>query len=119
MKVLFAEPNDLIRKVLTKRLSDEGYEVLSVANGLEAEKQLKKQQNISIFVTEELLPFKSGFELLKICNEQDLPSIVISDADLEEKIVEAFSLGASDFIDKPYSPSELIVRIKNILKHSK
>lgn len=79
-------------------------------NGNDAS-QILEEGNVDILVTEELLPFRSGFELIKICEAKDIPSIIISDADLENKILEAFDLGAYNFIDKPYSPNELVVRI--------
>ena len=115
--ILFAATNMLIQQVISKRLSDEGYYVITATDGIEAESLLMKNQEIDVLVTEELLPLKGGLELIALCNQLNIPSIIISDADLESKILEAFDLGAYDFIDKPYSPNELVVRIKNIFKH--
>lgn len=114
--ILFCSPDRLIQKVIKKRLKLSGFEVKVASNGNEAVEILDKM-NIDLVVTEELLPFQSGFELIKYCDTLKVPSIIISDADLENKILEAFDLGAYDFIDKPYSPNELVVRIKNIFKH--
>jgi DNA-binding response OmpR family regulator len=118
MKILIAEPNVLIQKVLEERLKNEEFEITIVDNGLDAVEAIETSQ-IDLIVTEELLPYKNGFELLRFANEKSIPVIIISDADLEEKILEAFDLGASDFIDKPFSPNELVVRVKNILKNKK
>ena len=63
-----------------------------------------------------MLPYHNGFELIGISKSRNIPVIIISDADLEEKLLEAFELGADDFIDKPFSPNELFVRVKNQLK---
>ncbi len=117
MKILIAEPHALMRKVLSERLSNENFEVVLVENGIEALEQMSSG-GIDIIVSEELLPYKNGFELIRHANELGIPIIIISDADLEEKILEAFDLGASDFIDKPFSPNELVVRVKNVLKKS-
>lgn len=118
MKILIAEPNPLIQKVLEERLRNEEFDVVIVDNGLDAVEAINSNE-IDVIVAEELLPYKNGLELLRYANEKSIPVIIISDADLEEKILEAFDLGASDFIDKPFSPNELVVRVKNILKNSK
>ncbi len=104
-----------MQKVLEERLKTEKFEVVIVDNGLDAFEMIENQA-IDLVVSEELLPYKNGFELIRRANEMNIPIIIISDADLEEKILEAFELGASDFIDKPFSPNELVVRVKNALK---
>ena len=112
-KILLAEPNELLRKVLTDRLRIDGFEVKAVVNGQELIEEMEDQ--VDLIITEELLPFRSGFEILEIAQQKKIPVIIISDADLEAKILEAFRLGASDFIDKPFSPNEVVARDKNIL----
>ena len=115
VNILLAEPNELMGKVLSERLKQEGMNVHLAKDGISA-KEMMESQKFHVLVAEELLPYMNGIELIKFANQQDLPIIIISDADLEQKILEAFELGASDFIDKPFSPSELVVRVKNILK---
>ncbi|WP_421872202.1 response regulator [Marinoscillum sp.] len=115
MKLLLAEPNKLMQKVLTERLRQEDVELTVVDNGLEA-LTLIQNKSVDFVVSEELLPYKNGFELIRHSVENNIPIIIISDADLENKILEAFELGAIDFIDKPFSPHELVVRVKNASK---
>lgn len=117
-RLLLAEPNELMRAVLTERLKQESFHVLAVDNGLEALDAITTGK-ADIVISEELLPYRNGFELIRFASEKDIPVIIISDADLEEKIMEAFELGATDFIDKPFSPNELVVRVKNIVKNYK
>lgn len=105
-----------MRAVLTERLRQDNFNILAVDNGLDALDAIKDRK-VDIVVSEELLPYRNGFELIRFANEQNIPVIIISDADLEEKIMEAFELGASDFIDKPFSPNELVVRVKNVVKN--
>ena len=102
---------------IKKALELEGGKVYLSTNGLEA-MEILKSESIDVLVTEEMLPYQSGLNLIKICDELNIPSIIISDSDLENKILEAFGLGAYDFIDKPYSPNELVVRTKNVLRLS-
>ncbi len=115
MRLLLAEPNALMQKVLTERLKQESFELTVVDNGLDAINYIQNK-SVDFVVSEELLPYKNGFELIRHAVENNIPIIIISDADLENKILEAFELGAIDFIDKPFSPHELVVRVKNAAK---
>lgn len=114
--ILLAEHSELLRKVLKDRLDmEKDFKVSTVVDGLELQ-TFMQEQTCDLIIAEELLPFKSAFELLKLANEKQIPMIIISDADLEEKILEAFSLGAADFIDKPFSPNEMVARAKNVFR---
>ena len=115
--ILFCSVEELVRMTIKKALELEGGKVYLSTNGLEA-MEILKSESIDVLVTEEMLPYQSGLNLIKICDELNIPSIIISDSDLENKILQAFGLGAYDFIDKPYSPNELVVRTKNVLRLS-
>lgn len=115
--ILFCSVEVLVRMTIKKALELEGGKVYLSTNGLEA-MEILKSESIDVLVTEEMLPYQSGLILIKICDELNIPSIIISDSDLENKILHAFELGAYDFIDKPYSPNELVVRTKNVLRLS-
>lgn len=115
MKILLAEPNTLMQKVLSERLQRDNFDPIVVDNGLDAMEYISSN-SVDFVVSEELLPYKNGFELIRHANQHNIPIIIISDADLEDKILEAFDLGAIDFIDKPFSPHELVVRVKNAAK---
>lgn len=113
-KILLAEPNELLRTVLVDRLRMESYDIIAVENGQQLVDEVN-QTTVDIIITEELLPFRNGMEIIELATSKSIPVIIISDADLEEKILEAFRLGAADFIDKPFSPNEVVARTKNIL----
>ncbi|MBO6795132.1 MAG: response regulator transcription factor [Balneolaceae bacterium] len=113
--IVLAEPNELLRKVLDDKLSMHGFNILPVVNGIELE-EILDEKTVDLIIAEEFLPYKNGLEIIELANLKNIPVIIISDADLEEKIIEAFELGASDFIDKPFSPNEVLARAKNILK---
>ena len=118
MHIVLAEPADLLREVLQQWLEREGFVVTSVSNGLELMDAMEAVLP-QLIITEELLPFRNGLEVIKRAKVLGIPVIIISEADLEEKILEAFELGASDFIDKPFSPNEMVARAKNILSKRK
>ena len=115
-KILLAEPSDLLRKVLTERLVIENYQVEAVADGLQAQEAIANGF-YDVIIAESFMPYANGNELIRQAVKFGTPIIIISDADLEETILEAFELGASDFIDKPFSPNEVVARVKNIFRH--
>ena len=72
-----------------------------------------------IIVSDIMMPYFSGIELVDFLRNKmgsDIPVIVISTAGNEENVLNAFELGADDFIAKPVSPSELIVRVHKLLR---
>jgi DNA-binding response OmpR family regulator len=114
--IVLAENNEFLRKVLKDRLTMEAnFKVKTVEDGLSLQNFLL-DNTCDLIIAEELLPFKNSLELLELANGKNIPMIIISDSDLEEKILEAFSLGAMDFIDKPFSPNEMVARAKNVLR---
>jgi len=115
--ILLGTYQEIVKRILKFRLEKENFNVEVASDGYMA-KRIIENKNIQLdcIVAEEYLPYYSGFELIKQANERTTPIIIISD-DLDDKIVEAFKLGADDFIYRPFSIDELILRIKNCLKH--
>jgi len=65
-----------------------------------------------------MMPFYSGLEVISHLRNKlnkQTPVIVFSSAGQEEMVLKAFSLGASDFMTKPFSPNELVIRVKRLL----
>ncbi len=120
-KVLLAEDDELLAALLKHKLTKGGYTVDLCEDGKEVKEYLKKTQP-DIIVTDIMMPYFSGIELIDfIRNEMNsnLPIIVISSAGNEENVLTAFEMGANDFISKPISPAELIVRIERELIKNK
>ena len=88
--------------------------------------QLTDKQAIELFesekpdlvITDLYMPFSTGFEFItyirKNCNS-NIPIVVLSNIGLEQTIVDAFDLGASDFVQKPFRPNELVSRTKRLI----
>jgi DNA-binding response OmpR family regulator len=115
--VLLAEDDELLAALLNFRLVKEGYTVQLSRDGREVKEQLTKQMP-DIIVSDIMMPYFSGMELIAyVRNELNskVPIIIISSAGNEENVLNAFELGANDFISKPISPSELIVRLNRVL----
>lgn len=118
MKVLLADDDELLTSLLTFRLKKGGYTVFHASNGKEV-KQYLTTDTPDIIVSDIMMPYFSGIELINyIRNDLSLkiPIIIISSAGNEENVLNAFELGANDFISKPFSPTELLVRLARELK---
>ena len=112
-RLLLAEDDELLASLLKYRLEKAGYIVDLVYDGKEVKKRLAEAMP-DIIVSDIMMPYFSGIELIDhVRNELQLsvPIIIISSAGNEENVLSAFELGANDFIAKPVSPSELLVRV--------
>lgn len=112
-KLLLAEDDEWLAALLNFRLEKGGYCVQLCCDGREVKAQLA-QQMPDIIVSDIMMPYFSGIELIAyIRNElkSNIPIIIISSAGNEENVLSAFELGVNDFISKPISPSELMVRV--------
>jgi len=115
-KILIVDDEPLIRDALAFKLTKEGYEVETAEDG---EKAIEKIENESfdIVISDVMMPFVSGFELLKILKERgtQAPVLLLTSLNSENAVLKAFELGADDYMTKPFSPKELSNRIKKLL----
>ncbi len=120
-KILLVEDEKTLGTLLQYRLKDKGYEVLFAENGLEAKEQLQTFSP-DIIVCDIMMPFMNGIELLEYVRHElksKIPFMIFSSYGQEKMVLNAFEIGADDFITKPFSPEELIVRIGKLLKSKK
>jgi len=118
MKIILAEDNDLLRKSLSFFLESKGFEVDQYADGREALEAIKNK-SYDIVLTDINMPGKSGMEMtqyIRITLELDIPIIIFTSSGIEQTELDAFDIGANDFMAKPISPSVLLVRITKLLK---
>ncbi|GEO09744.1 response regulator [Segetibacter aerophilus] len=118
MKILVAEDEPLMLMAIEAKLRNEGFEVIGTQDGRQA---LKSLETIvpDLIITDILMPYTSGLELISIVKSNEnkkIPIIVLSGLGQEDTVMEAFQLGADDFITKPFNPTELAVRVKRLLK---
>jgi len=120
-KILVIEDEPDIRKTLEYNLTREGFNVYGCGSLQEARNFLKKQE-FSILLLDLMLPDGSGLDLCKEAksNEatKDIPIVIITAKDDEVDKVVGFELGADDYVTKPFSVRELILRVKAILKRN-
>jgi len=112
MLILIAEDDELILRTVEHKLIKEGHEVVLTRNGREAIEKIS-ELDLDLVVTDIMMPFASGIEILSAIKSigKKIPVIVLSSMGQEEVVVDAFDLGASDFMVKPFSPNELMLRI--------
>ena len=120
-KVLLVEEDKIVTSVIENLLEKEGYDVLSFNDGNEAFLQ-SPDTGISLAIISNDLPGMTGTELLqKLRNKPNysrLPIVILNSTDNYKEIVRGFDIGADDYIVKPFSPIELIARVKNLLRKS-
>lgn len=117
MKILVAEDEPLMLMAIEAKLKNEGFTVVGACDGQEALKAVEKT-TFDLIITDILMPYTSGLELISIIKSsgKKIPIIVLSGLGQEDTVMEAFQLGADDFLTKPFNPTELSVRVKRLLK---
>jgi DNA-binding response OmpR family regulator len=117
IKVLYVEDELFLGKIVRESLESRGFEVIMESDGAKAT-ALFKSSNPDICVLDIMLPNKDGFAIadeIRHLNE-DVPIIFLTAKVQTEDVVKGFGLGGNDYIRKPFSMEELIVRIQNLLR---
>lgn len=116
-KIVLAEDNSVLSMLLKFKLEKAGFKVFVVEDGKMAIESI--EENIpDLILTDVMMPYVSGLEVISHVRNKlkiETPIIVFSVAGQEENVLNAFNLGASDFMTKPFSPNELLIRIKRLL----
>ena len=116
-KILVVEDEKMLLKTIHFRLKKEGYTVVTAENGKEAIDKLAIELP-DLIVSDIMMPYVNGLELVKHVREftnKEIPVILLTTLRQEQNVMKAFELGAEEFMTKPFSPSELTVRIKRVL----
>ncbi len=118
MNILVVDDENLIREVIKEYLTLEGFNSLEAANGVDAIKKLE-ENDVDLVIMDIMMPKMDGFtackEMLKI---KKVPFIMLSARSEEYDKLVGFELGIDDYVTKPFSPKELIARVKAVLKRN-
>ncbi len=117
-KILVVEDEPIKRSILEEELREAGYVVVAAANPLEAETFLEKAQ-FDIILTDLCMPGMDGISFLKEVKENNYeqPVLVMTAFGTVETAVEAMKLGAFDFLQKPFSTEELLIKLNRLRKY--
>ncbi len=119
VKVLIIEDETRIREMLREYLENVDFQVVGVENGMLGLEKLKEEQ-YSIILLDVMLPDIDGWSVCReIRRSSDVPIIMLTARGEEYDKLFGFELGADDYITKPFSPNELVARMKAILKRGK
>ena len=119
-KLLIVDDESAIRTLIVKYTTYEGYEVEEAENGMQAVEKCKKE-DYSLVILDIMMPeldgFSAGREIKKL--HPNLPIILLSARGEEYDRINGFEIGADDYVVKPFSPKELMLRVSAILKRVK
>jgi DNA-binding response OmpR family regulator len=116
--VLVVDDEPIVRDVVVRYLERDGYKTLEAASGDEA-KGLFASESPSLVVLDVMLPGVNGLELCRwIRSRSDLPIVMLTALGEETDRIVGLELGADDYLTKPFSPRELAVRVRNLMRRS-
>ena len=118
-KILVVDDESRIRKLIKDYLRRSGYEVIEASDGEEALEIFYKTKDISLIILDVMMPNLDGWEVLKEIRESSkVPIIMLTAKSEEEDELNGYSLGADEYVLKPFSPKVLVARVEAVLRRS-
>jgi DNA-binding response OmpR family regulator len=119
MKILLVDDERRIIEVLEAYLVREGYEIHCADNGIDALKKVKTL-NPDLIILDLMLPDISGEEVCRLVRkDSDVPILMLTAKSAEDDRINGIVMGADDYLTKPFSPREVVVRVQAILRRVK
>jgi DNA-binding response OmpR family regulator len=116
--ILVVDDEPVVREVVVRYLRRDGYETLEASDGDDARELIEKRRP-SLVVLDVMLPGTDGLELCRwIRARSDLPVILLTARGEEADRIVGLELGADDYVTKPFSPRELAVRVRTVLRRT-
>lgn len=119
-KILIADDNEDILDILSLYLKKEGYDVIKTRNGAEAIDKFNIHKNeIDMVMLDVMMPIKNGYDVcVKIRENSKIPIILITAKGEESEKIMGLDNGADDYIVKPFSPSEVMARVRALFRRT-
>ena len=115
-KILVVDDEEMIRSIISKYAVFEGHSVVEAADGMEAVK-LCREESFDIVIIDIMMPELDGFSACReIRKFSDIPIIMLSARGEEYDRINGFELGVDDYVVKPFSPKELMLRVEAVMK---
>ena len=120
MKILVVDDEPLIRNVVKEYSKNEGYDVLEAIDGHDAIEKIEDNLDVDLIIMDIMMPRLDGYSACKeIFKIKKYPTIMLSARKEEYDKLLGFDLGIDDYVTKPFSPKELMARIKAVINRSK
>lgn len=118
-KILIADDESRLRKLVRDYLVREGYEVVEAADGEEALDLFYQDREISLLILDVMMPKMNGYEVCKeIRQTSEVPILMLTAKSEENDVLQGFDVGADEYIAKPFSPKILVARVGAVLRRS-
>lgn len=118
-RILMVDDEAKIREVVKEYATFEGYEVVEASDGMEAVEKVRNDQNFDCIIMDIMMPKLDGYSACKeIKKIKNIPVIMLSARGEEYDKLFGFEVGIDDYVVKPFSPKELMARIKVVIKRS-
>lgn len=118
-KILVVDDEPKMRELISLYLTKENYQVVTAGDGLEALRFIERDDEFQLLIVDVMMPKMDGFTLCREINSfTDIPVIFLTARGEEYERLMGFELGADDYVVKPFSPRELVARVKAVLKRS-
>lgn len=121
-RILVADDEPHIRRILTTLLESASFDVDPVSDGPAALEHLESDSEYNLILLDIMMPGATGLEVLdrlrSLHHRQDVPVVILTAKGQDADRDKALSLGADDFVTKPFSPKKLLARIDEILDSS-
>ncbi len=119
IKILIADDEARMRALVRDYLRVKGYQVLEAENGAEALSVFEREPDIALVLLDVMIPELDGFETLKELRRiSEVPVLMLTARSEERDELRGFSLGADEYIAKPFSPKVLMARVEAVLKRT-
>ena len=117
-RILVVDDEQIVREFIQKALENAGYDVITASNGREALDKVS-QFDVSLMLLDIVMPGLDGFEVLEHMQQyENIPVIMLSGIGGETTKIDTLAIGADDYITKPFSVEELLVRIQAKLRRA-
>ena len=118
-KILLVDDEKMIIEVLEAYLVREGYKIETADNGIDALKKARTE-NPDLIILDLMLPDISGEEVCRLVRkESEVPILMLTAKSGEDDKINGIVMGADDYVTKPFSPREVVVRVQAILRRAK
>lgn len=118
-KLLIVDDEEKIRELIKKYAEFEGYQTEEASDGMEAVEKCRKNE-YDLVIMDIMMPFLDGFSAVKeIRKTKNVPVIMLSARGEEYDRIHGFEVGADDYVIKPFSPKELMMRTAAVIKRTK